>query len=440
MFKLKTRTIFALAITFFISSSFLTNAQVGSSPYSAKGIGEINQAGLINNIGMGGAGLGYGSTWYINTLNPAMLSHNALSTFEVGLSTEIKNSNDGTTRAQSITGNINYLSFAFPLYANKWSMAVGMSPYSSVNYDLIGAQELGPDGASVTYTYSGNGGINQYYLSNGFRIYKGLSAGIKASLLYGSVSRDNNAILSRYEVVEEVEVTAVNTTGMIERTTYSDLGISLGLAYRQKINDNHAITFAATYDLQGNMNAKLYKELETRNYQGTGQVLYPVDTVTKNIIANNVAGKTVIPAKLGLGLTWSWKNKLFISSDVHLQDWSQFENTEGSNENLQNSLLWATGAEFTPNSTSVRRYLDRVSYRAGFSYERSPFYYNGTQVNEFGINFGASFPIGRLSNLNMGANIGQRGTTNNGLIQENFYKIYLGITFNDKWFNRRQFD
>ena len=89
----------------------------------------------------------------------------------------------------------------------------------------------------------------------------------------------------------------------------------------------------------------------------------------------------------------------------------------------------------------VRSYLKRITFRAGVSFEEKPYVLQDTQINEFGINFGWSLPVSRFSNLDFGLMVGNRGTTNNNLVREDFFKVYFGATFNDnRWFIRPKFN
>ncbi|WP_313791273.1 hypothetical protein [Lacinutrix neustonica] len=45
-----------------------------------------------------------------------------------------------------------------------------------------------------------------------------------------------------------------------------------------------------------------------------------------------------------------------------------------------------------------------------------------------------------FSNANIGFEIGQRGTTNANLIQENFIKVQLSLSLNDRWFDKRKYN
>ena len=64
---------------------------------------------------------------------------------------------------------------------------------------------------------------------------------------------------------------------------------------------------------------------------------------------------------------------------------------------------------------------------------------NDTDINEYGISFGVSLPMGlKLSNVNLGFEIGKRGTTDNNLIEEKFYNFRLSLSLNDKWFRKQK--
>jgi hypothetical protein len=44
------------------------------------------------------------------------------------------------------------------------------------------------------------------------------------------------------------------------------------------------------------------------------------------------------------------------------------------------------------------------------------------------------------SKVNIGAEWLQRGTVANGLVQENYFRVYIGVSFADKWFYRYRYD
>jgi hypothetical protein len=89
-----------------------------------------------------------------------------------------------------------------------------------------------------------------------------------------------------------------------------------------------------------------------------------------------------------------------------------------------------------------------VVYRGGIRYEElgievSGDGINSSSINEFGISFGLGLPIGRtsgFSNANVGFELGQRGTQDNGLIRETFFNFSVGLSLNDTWFIKRKYN
>ena len=69
---------------------------------------------------------------------------------------------------------------------------------------------------------------------------------------------------------------------------------------------------------------------------------------------------------------------------------------------------------------------------------------DGTEVRDFGINFGVGIPLGgygidRFSNLNVSATYGTLGG-DNGLTEENYFLLNIGLSLNSKWFQKRVID
>ncbi|MGX7835943.1 hypothetical protein ACWKSR_12405, partial [Campylobacter fetus subsp. venerealis] len=81
-----------------------------------------------------------------------------------------------------------------------------------------------------------------------------------------------------------------------------------------------------------------------------------------------------------------------------------------------------------PDYLDVGSPLKRGTYRLGLEYQQTPYYLNATNINDLGINFGASLPVNQLSLVNFAVKVGQRGTTDNGLIRENYVNFTLGLS------------
>ena len=107
---------------------------------------------------------------------------------------------------------------------------------------------------------------------------------------------------------------------------------------------------------------------------------------------------------------------------------------------VRNTLTLGTGLEFIPDYSSVNSYLKRTSYRLGLNMRQLPYLENNTEINDFGINFGASFPVSGYSSLDAAFKYGFRGTTDNNLVQERYFQVVIGATINDRWFIKRRYD
>ena len=75
---------FLIFITIFFNIKLF--AQTTSPFTSVTGIGELNDLGYSNNVAMGGVGISNGSVWHLNNQNPAALTSNIFTTFEMGAS------------------------------------------------------------------------------------------------------------------------------------------------------------------------------------------------------------------------------------------------------------------------------------------------------------------------------------------------------------------
>ena len=144
-----------------------------------------------------------------------------------------------------------------------------------------------------------------------------------------------------------------------------------------------------------------------------------------------------LPKKLRFGISYGLIDKYRIGLDINLANWTS---NEFNNTSIQNTQEFILGGEITPDSRNITSYLKRVTYRFGLNYYKLPYLVQNNSINEFGINFGASFPVAGLSTLDLAMKFGERGTIENGLINESFTQIILGLTINEKWFIKRKYN
>ena len=103
----------------------------------------------------------------------------------------------------------------------------------------------------------------------------------------------------------------------------------------------------------------------------------------------------------------------------------------------------AIGGYYVPNYAALSGIFNRITYRAGLRYDQTGLIVDEKAINNFGITFGFGIPItgtgnDRFSNLNVGFELGRRGTRAAGLVEESYLNINIGLSLNDRWFLKRR--
>lgn len=407
-----------------------TSGQAAKTPYTSFGIGEPYGNALINQQGMAGIGVSQPQFYAINNQNPALLVYNSLLTsFQAGILTERRTISGDTLSETTQGGNMNYLVTAFPIKPGKWTTSVGLMPYTSVNYrvqyneDIIGS----PD--EVRVVEEGSGGLTQLYWSNGVRITRALAVGVKASYIFSSiVNTYKNQLIGSPQ--------PINYLAAVEEKAYvKDFAFGTGISFSKDSlfsRNRYRLSIGATYNFATDLSATKTDRLYRTNIVG--------DTLDVSVLPSSTNGSFSIPASftvgisLGRGVLWN------IGTEFSYQDWTTFRNVNGQDDGLKESWRAAVGGEITPNPFATENFLKRLTYRVGVSMEENPFLANGAPVKDLGINFGFSVPAGRFNGVDLAFKYGKRGNKAENILEENYFKIFFGITFNDQWFIKRKFD
>lgn len=407
-------------------------AQNAASPYSIFGIGILNSKGLTYQENMGGLGISNGKPWVLNNINPALLTMNTFTTFDAGLYTERRNLNTSDLSQSNTTGGLRHLTLGFPIVNMKWSMAVGLMPYSNVSYNMTTTSPvIGNEQADANYQYQGNGGINEVFLSSGWQLVpKVLSIGLRAGYAFGNV--DDDTFINIEEIAYQNEEDTIGVAKNFEpsrffrSSRYSDFLFEGGVNLRKDFGEQMTVSLGFVYEFGANINTSRDERVEIYEINNP-------DTPTEEVLTNE-KGNTFLPPQYGLGLSLSKGYSWTFGIDYYMRDWGQFKTDFGNQADLAKSYQLIVGGEFTPDVTSVQSYFKRVTYQFGFDYEQTPIRINNTSIDDFGINFGVSLPVGLVSILNVGLKYGQMGTTSDGLVREDYFRLNLGMTFNDRSF------
>jgi long-subunit fatty acid transport protein len=420
-----------LVFSFFCMSSWGYAQSTGNSPYSQLGIGDINNAAFVPNQAMGGAGASHANGIYINHINPALLVRNRITIFDVGVNGQLKRLQTNTSSQQDFGGNLGYLAYAFPA-AKKWTIGAALRPYSNVNYEINASGPVPGSAASqASYIYKGEGGLTSVELTNAVNIIGGLSLGIRASYIFGNITNES---------VSSVQSPSINTNKLayVRRTNYSDFIFNTGLVYRHKLREKLFINGGLVYDFGTKVGGTRFIGFQQRNASDDSPLQVGYDTV-----ARDIKGSVSLPAQYKIGISLDAPFHWAILADFSYQNWSDYKDFN-TPETLGSGYTFALGGEWTPDINSVSSFLKRITYRTGLHYTQTPILLNSEQISDFGINFGTSVPVGRgFSTLNLALTAGQRGTLNNNLIKEQYFRVAVGFTLNglyDRWFQKNKID
>lgn len=401
-------------------------AQKGTiSPYSYFGIGDQRDNGTVENQMMGGLSL-YADSIHINLTNPAAYSKLRLTTYTAGISHKEYRLKDFTQEQKTSITNLDYLSIGFPV-APKVGAGFGLMPYSSVGYSLNDIT-TNNNGAEVTNIFTGDGGVNRIYASIGFEPIKNLSLGVTASYNFGTLD---------YERIQSVEDVQFGTIDRRE-SKINGYDFNYSLNYTPTIKEKYTLFTSIVVNTQGNLVAKNTQTLGSFSLV-SGRDIEVVDV---NLDANNLRNTEIkIPTKATLGLGFGEDKKWFLGAEYSFQKFSDFENQFLGIQNVtyDDASSFAFGGYWVPDYRSLSGYFKRITYRAGLRYDMSGMTVNGKDINDFGITFGLGMPLGNsFSNLNLGFELGRRGTTDANLVEESYLKINVGLSLNDKWFQKRK--
>ncbi|MEO0570252.1 MAG: hypothetical protein AAF039_01020 [Bacteroidota bacterium] len=408
--------------------SFGIYAQNGTiSPYSSFGIGDTRNNGTIDNRSMGGLQM-YGDSIHINLRNPASFSKLRLTTYTAGIThREFRLRDNFETQRTSVT-NLDYLAVGFPIAKNA-GVGFGIQPFTSVGYDLV-SESPNAEQDTVRNVFTGQGGLNRVFVSFGFQAIKNVSIGATANFNFGTLE------YNRSETIEGVQLGTLDS----RESRISGFDLNLGGTYTPRIGKYTLFTHVGV-DTQVNLVSENSRSVGSFS-PTQGQIeVFDVDLEAQNL--RNTELK--IPTRSTLGLGFGEDKKWFIGGEYSFQGLSTFENSFLGQENVGyvDAASIALGGYYVPNYAALSGIFNRITYRAGLRYDETGLVVNGREVNNFGITFGFGIPIvgtgtDRFSNLNVGFELGRRGTRAAGLLEESYLNVSIGLSLNDRWFVKRQ--
>lgn len=412
------KQIFKLIIILLATTS-LQAQNISNSPYSRFGLGELQSNFTPTYSAMGSVGVGVYNPLSVNFNNPASYTSAFRQRFTMQAGGTHTTNMMQTADATQVTNftNISHFLIGFPV-TKWWGGSIGLLPYSDVAYsfnDKTSAGEL--------LSFEGQGGLSRFYIGNGFKPHKNISVGVNVNYLFGNLSTARKVIFSDENILNARQTDESLITGL-----YYDFGIML---HGELSGWN--TSFGATYNNGSDVDAE--RSVLTETFRLNNLVESVEDTV-KYVIEN---GLITLPTAIGIGFSAS-NDQWLIAADYNMENWSEFQSFEES-DNLGNSTKMAVGLEFTPDRKAINNYTKMIRYRLGAYTSDTYLQLKNQQLKEKAVSFGFGLPLKRSGTLlNLSAEFGQRGTTDEGLIKDNFARFKIGLVLSDIWFIKRKYD
>ena len=424
-----------IALTFLCS--VISNAQRStSSPYSILGLGTEFRSETVEQSMMGGLGAAIYNPFHLNLTNPAAVADLKFTTYVFGLERQSLTIYDESTKQNSSSTRLSYFGFGTRII-DGFGFYFGMQPVSAVGYSLSNRLFDNEGQLNELTTYTGTGDVNRLYLGLGARLFKGFTVGAEIDYLFGSL--ENSIIKQTLDVYL--------ATRNIEESTVRGNEVKLGAQYQVKLKEKLKLHLGASFVLPADLTVKGEEYVYSLSYSNSGSVI-PRDTLNSSVINGKYKNPFSTTVGIGIGREREW----YVGAEAKKKqpiEVTDFGNDTSEAYRYETSSRFSLGGFYTPKYNSLNSYWERVTYRAGVRLEKLGLQVNGlgtengfTSIDDFGINFGVGLPISSSNptNVNLGFEYGQRGTTQNGLIKENYFNLRLSLSFNDTWFRKRKID
>ena len=424
-----------------------------NSPYNRFGFGDISDNNFIASQTMGGLGATFHSAYDINVVNPASLAYLRATSFDVGITARNASfsENDGS-EAEVWSGNLAYLSLAFPLQNvvndllnrkkrnHSFGMAFTLKPFTKVGYDVNSSVIV--DGVGeVQSNFQGQGGTFDFSWSTGFR-YKQFAAGVNVGYLFGQTL--NQSIIALPDL-------GFSETSLLEdKFVYRGFLYRFGLLYTINLDkspvEGEKKDFKdrrITLGVHANSTTRLTTDFTS--FQGSA-IFFQGETISRDTLngSEQLDVRSDLPSEIGAGVTYYSGEKFSLGVNYTATQWSK-ANYSLVNGSLINTFKLSFGGYYRPNYKSVGNYFSRVFYRFGAFYNRTPTVVPanaGVEIDDMGLTVGFGLPFfyqRKISHANLGFTFGLRGR--NTIIRERYVRLAFSFTFNDdEWFIKRKYN
>ncbi|MGE9516123.1 MAG: hypothetical protein ACQPRJ_05735 [Solitalea-like symbiont of Acarus siro] len=434
------KSLFGILVLFV--AYYTSSAQVPSY-YSMNALGLPINSNNVRSISMGGVYNSLIDPFRVNYNNPASYAEFLLTNFDISGSFIANSIANNNTAGSLSAANLNAISIGFPIKPNKIGLAVGLQPYSYMNYNAFNKEPIG--GTNVDVGMKGYGSYSTAFIGLGFRIIDNLLIGFNFNYLFGKIEKSRYLYFSAPHLYNSKTFIDIDASGMF---------FNYGLSYIFNINEKDKILLSYSSDVGSKINTT--EDLISGSYINVNNNEVIIDSVSSVINNHN---SFILPFKHTLGVMYEADKYLRFGADFSLQDWSNIkykpfdEIASGlvflKDQQLSSSYRLSLGAEYIPNVKSPNKYYQKIEYRLGVKLEKLNINVNSNSVNAVSFNAGLGLPIDRqlfstvlhnISYLNIGLGITRQGSISKNLVQETYFNLYIGFNIANKWFIQRKYD
>jgi len=296
---------------------------------------------------------------------------------------------------------------------------------TSVGYKI---QNIYTDVSIPSIRYTGTGGTNKVYGGVGYKINNNFRIGADMNFNFGNITTNNISFVSDIQY----------GTRELNTSEITGFNFNTSLMYNKLINKKTTIFGSLIYSPESTLSLSNERKIAIVQFsESFGEVVINEEDVPVN------DAKVKYPSKIAIGFGIGEVRKWSVGAELSFIQASNFGNRFDDIDDVsyENVTKYNFGGYYMPDYSSFSSYFKRITYRGGFNYQNTGLIINNESINNFGITFGLGLPLGgSFSNVNVGFEFGKRGTTNSGLIQENYSNLSVSFSLNDKWFIKRKYD
>ncbi len=428
--------IFCLTGSLLLALSLSAQAQQSTdgSLYSRYGLGSMQSALSSQAEAMGGAGTALISPNYLSMSNPASWSSQILTRFIGSFRYQsVRMVDDENTASRMNAGSVGGGAFSLPLLTRRLGFVGAYAPVTRVGYQVRRPGTLPGDtlAGDVTETgyetvFEGSGGLQSIRGGLGYRLNSYIRVGASIDYYFGIL---DHAQQTRFDSDAFLDTKYTRSTRL--RGVTGTVGAIFLIPTILSDEDYLSI----------GVSARLPSTLDASRTTTVGE------TLTRDTVGTVRDGSVDFPAKLQAGLAYQASDYVSFTLDGLYAPWKDFQSSLSFGAYDPNGISsftnrWRMGAgfEYRPSGNNENApYLQRVMYRLGVSAEQS--YVNprpDVNLRDYAVTGGISLPTAIAGNrIDLNLEMGQRGTTDQGLVKDTYYTASIIVNFGERWFVKR---